>query len=63
MGPAVAVAPDGTVYAAFMVSKGAQWYPVVVASFDHGATFPQVASVGRRTPRTGATDCVPGRRP
>ena len=43
--PAVTVAPDGTVYAAFMVAKGAQWYPVVDASFDHGATFPQVSPV------------------
>jgi len=40
--PALAVAPDGTVYAAFMLSHGSQWYPVVAASFDHGATFPQV---------------------
>jgi hypothetical protein len=43
--PVVAVAPDGTVYAAFMIAKGAQWYPVVTASFDHGATFPQVSSL------------------
>ena len=41
--PAVAVAPDGTVYAAFMISKNADWYPVVAASFDHGVTFPQVS--------------------
>jgi hypothetical protein len=39
--PAVAVAPDGTVYAAFMRSHDNQWYPVVDASFDHGQTFPQ----------------------
>jgi hypothetical protein len=43
--PTVAVAPNGTVYAAFIVSKGSQYYPVVVASFDHGVTFPQVTSV------------------
>src|SRR5579864_2025234 len=43
--PALAVAPDGTVYAAFMVSHSAQWYPVVAASFDHGATFSQVTSL------------------
>jgi hypothetical protein len=41
--PAVTVAPNGTVYAAFMIAKGAQWYPVVAASFDHGVTFPQVS--------------------
>jgi BNR/Asp-box repeat len=43
--PAVAVGPDGTVYAAFMIAKGSQWYPVVAASFDHGATFSQVSSL------------------
>jgi hypothetical protein len=43
--PAVTVAPNGTVYAAFMVAKGSQYYPVVAASFDHGATFPQVTSL------------------
>ncbi|HET7466278.1 MAG TPA: sialidase family protein [Candidatus Dormibacteraeota bacterium] len=43
--PAVTVAPDGTVYAAFMIAKGSQWYPVVDASFDHGTTFPQVSPV------------------
>lgn len=43
--PAVAVAPDGTVYASFMLAKGGQWYPVVAASFDHGASFPQVSSL------------------
>ena len=43
--PAVAVAPDGTVYAAFMLAKSNQWYPVVAASFDHGQTFPQVSSL------------------
>jgi hypothetical protein len=49
--PAVAVGPDGTVYAAFMVAKGAQWYPVVATSFDHGATFPQVASLTPPDPK------------
>ena len=43
--PAVAIAPDGTVYAAFMIAKASQWYPVVAASFDHGATFSQVSSL------------------
>ncbi len=43
--PVVTVAPDGTVYAAFMIAKAGEWYPVVAASFDHGATFPQVASL------------------
>ena len=43
--PAVAVGPDGTVYAAFMLGRASQWYPVVAASFDHGATFSQVTEL------------------
>ncbi len=43
--PAIAVAPDGTVYAAFMLARNGQYYPVVDASFDHGATFPQSSSL------------------
>src|SRR2546423_11072548 len=43
--PAVAVAPDGTVYAAYMRTKESQWYPVVATSFDHGQTFTQVTSL------------------
>src|SRR5512142_2432199 len=43
--PAVTVGPDGTVYAAFMLGHSSQWYPVVAASFDHGATFPLVTEL------------------
>jgi hypothetical protein len=43
--PAVAVAPDGRVYVSFMLARGGQWYPVVDASFNHGATFPQSSSL------------------
>jgi hypothetical protein len=43
--PAVTVSPDGTVYAAFMIAKASEWYPVVAASFDHGVTFAQVTEV------------------
>jgi hypothetical protein len=43
--PAVAVAPDGTVYAAFMLSHGGQYYPLVDTSFDHGASFTQSSSL------------------
>lgn len=43
--PAIAVAPNGTVYASFMLSRGGQYYPVVDASFDHGATFTQSSSL------------------
>jgi hypothetical protein len=39
--PAVTVASNGTVYAAFMVMKGTKAVPVVIASFDHGRTFAQ----------------------
>ena len=49
--PAVAVAPDGTVYASFMVSRGGQYYPVVDASFDHGASFTQSSSLVPPDPR------------
>jgi hypothetical protein len=40
--PAVTVAGDGTVYAAFMHSSGRSNYPVIAVSHDHGATFTQV---------------------
>jgi hypothetical protein len=40
--PAIAVAPDGTVYAAYMHASHNFMYPVVAASFDHGASFPRV---------------------
>ena len=43
--PALAVAPDGTVYASFMLARNSQYYPVVDASFDHGATFTQSSSL------------------
>lgn len=43
--PSVAVAPNGTVYAAFMTASNDQTYPVVDASFDHGASFPQETKV------------------
>jgi hypothetical protein len=43
--PSLAVAPNGTVYAAFMVTRGTKSFPVVVSSFDHGASFTRVASL------------------
>jgi hypothetical protein len=43
--PAVTVAPDGTVYAAFMVAENADWYPMVARSDDHGASFSEVSAV------------------
>jgi hypothetical protein len=41
--PAVTVGSDGTVYAAYMLAKNSQWFPVVAASHDFGASFDQVA--------------------
>jgi hypothetical protein len=49
--PAVAVAPDGTVYVGFMVAHGAQWFPVIAASFDSGLTFPQVSALTPPDPK------------
>ena len=43
--PALAVAPDGTVYAAFMVAHGSQYYPRVDRSTDHGLSFTQAADL------------------
>ena len=43
--PALAVAPNGTVYASFMITRKGYTYPVVAASFDHGVTFSQVTSL------------------
>ncbi|MCC9311728.1 glycoside hydrolase [Kitasatospora sp. RB6PN24] len=37
--PAITVAPNGTVYAAFMVSRAGQSHPVIDVSTDHGADF------------------------
>jgi hypothetical protein len=41
--PSLAVAPDGTVYIAYMHQAKRHMYPVVDASTDHGVTFPQVS--------------------
>ena len=43
--PTVAVAPNGTLYVAYMIDNGTYSLPVVAASFDHGKTFPQVSSL------------------
>lgn len=43
--PALAVAPDGTVYVSYLRYFHGYAYPVVATSFDHGATFPQVSSL------------------
>jgi hypothetical protein len=43
--PAVAVAPDGTLYVSFMAANAAHTYPVVDVSRDEGKTFPQRTDV------------------
>ena len=40
--PALAIAPNGTVYAAFMNGTAHHSFPVVEASYNHGKSFPQV---------------------
>jgi hypothetical protein len=46
--PALAVAPSGTLYVSFMRAASGRMFPIVDASFDHGATFPQVSRVRPR---------------
>ncbi len=49
--PAVAVAPDGTVYVAYMIATGrffkpgTRMYPVVAVSYDHGASFSRITPI------------------
>jgi hypothetical protein len=43
--PAIAVAPNGTVYVSYLRYHKGYAYPVVAASFNHGATFSQVTSL------------------
>lgn len=43
--PAIAVAPNGTVYVSYLRYHKGYAYPVVATSFDHGATFSQVRSL------------------
>jgi hypothetical protein len=43
--PALAVAPDGTVYVSYLRYFNNYAYPVVATSYDHGRTFSQVRSL------------------
>ena len=43
--PAVAVAPDGTLYVSYLRYFNNYAYPVVATSFDHGARFAQASSL------------------
>jgi hypothetical protein len=54
--PAITVAPGGTVYASYMHQDSTHVYPIVAASFDHGATYPQVSSI---TPPVSGNLCSP----
>jgi len=57
--PAVTVAPNGAVYAAFMNSTKEHSFPVVAVSFDHGKTFPQVSAlVPRKRGNWGDRDFI-----
>jgi hypothetical protein len=57
--PALAVSPDGTLYAAFMVTRRTRTYPVVLASFDHGARFSQLTALRpRRSGNWGDRDFI-----
>src|SRR5215469_9823764 len=41
--PSVAVAPDHTVYVAYMLYRHSHVHPMVAISYDHGATFARVS--------------------
>lgn len=57
--PSVAVAPDGTVYAAFMQESARHMFPVVEASVNHGRTFPRVSTlVPRQVDNWGDRDFI-----
>jgi hypothetical protein len=60
--PAITVAADGTVYAAFMhadpQASGPSNFPVVAASHDHGVSFPQVHSDRPATGNWGDRDFI-----
>ena len=43
--PAIAVAPDGTVYVSYMIFRHGYDHPRVAVSRDHGASFARVAQV------------------
>src|SRR5438309_4712201 len=45
--PALAVAPAGPLYAAFMLAKGGQWIPAVGASLAHAVPFRRVTPLVR----------------
>lgn len=43
--PAIAVAPDGTVYVSYMIFRNGYDHPRMAVSFDHGMSFARVSQV------------------
>jgi len=42
--PAIAVAPDGTVYVSYMINRHGYAHPRIAVSYDHGKTFARLLS-------------------
>src|SRR5215472_17518462 len=51
--PSVAVAPDHTVYVAYMLYRHSHVHPMVAISYDHGATFAGFLGPPHRSRTTG----------
>jgi hypothetical protein len=56
--PAVAVAPDGTLYVSYLRYHDNYAYPVVAASFDHGATFTASSLIPHKAGNWGDRDFI-----
>ena len=56
--PAVAVAPDGTVYVSYLRYFHHKGYPVVAASFDHGASFRASSLIPHQAGNWGDRDFI-----
>src|SRR5690349_5719212 len=56
--PAVAVAPDGTVYVSYLRYFHNKGYPVVATSFDHGASFRASSLIPRKNGNWGDRDFI-----
>src|SRR5215471_420613 len=56
--PAVAVAPDGTVYVSYLRYFHNKGYPVVATSFDHGKSFRASSLIPRKNGNWGDRDFI-----
>jgi BNR/Asp-box repeat len=56
--PAVAVAPDGTVYVSYLRYFHNKGYPVVATSFDHGASFRASSLIPKKSGNWGDRDFI-----